>query len=89
VQDAASAAVTRLIPAELDIKGLYEDYDHRKRKSGNEKTVAPHVQVYDRYTPTHTKLTSQQASTCSESSLTAGVSRKEKAANSRARGEIY
>jgi hypothetical protein len=51
VQDAAS----RLIPVELDIKGLYEDCDRRRRNSGNEKAVAPHVQVYNRYTPTHNK----------------------------------
>jgi hypothetical protein len=55
VQDAASVAEMRLIPVELDTKGLYEDYDRRRRKSGNEKDVAPHVQVYNRYTPTHNK----------------------------------
>ena len=32
-----------LIPVELDIEGLYEDHDRRKRKNGNEKAVASHV----------------------------------------------
>lgn len=33
-----------LIPVELDIEGLYEDHDRRRRKnSGNEKTVSSHV----------------------------------------------
>jgi hypothetical protein len=45
----------RLIPVELDIKGLYEDYDRRRRKSGDEEAVAPHVRVCNRYTPTHNK----------------------------------
>ncbi|ESZ91113.1 hypothetical protein SBOR_8513 [Sclerotinia borealis F-4128] len=32
-----------LIPVELDIEGIYEDHDRRKRKNGNEKVVASHV----------------------------------------------
>ena len=32
-----------LIPVELDIEGLYEDHDRRRRKNGNEKVVASHV----------------------------------------------
>ncbi len=32
-----------LIPVELDIEGLYEDHDRRRRKNGNEKTVSSHV----------------------------------------------
>jgi hypothetical protein len=33
-----------LIPVELDIEGLYEEHDRRRRKnSGNEKTVSSHV----------------------------------------------
>jgi hypothetical protein len=32
-----------MIPVELDIEGLYEDHDRRKRKNGNEKVVASHV----------------------------------------------
>lgn len=33
-----------LIPVELDIEGIYEDHDRRRRKnSGNEKVVASHV----------------------------------------------
>ena len=32
-----------LIPVELDIEGLYEDHDRRRRKNGNEKIVASHV----------------------------------------------
>jgi hypothetical protein len=55
MQDAASVAARRLIPVELDIKGLYEDCDRRRRKSGDEKAVVPHVRVCNRYTPTHNK----------------------------------
>jgi len=32
-----------LIPVELDIEGLYEDHDRRRRKNGNDKVVASHV----------------------------------------------
>lgn len=32
-----------LIPVELDIEGLYEDHDRRRRKNGSEKVVASHV----------------------------------------------
>lgn len=32
-----------LIPVELEIEGLYEDYDRRRRKNGNEKIVSSHV----------------------------------------------
>jgi len=32
-----------MIPVELDIEGLYEDHDRRRRKNGNEKIVASHV----------------------------------------------
>lgn len=34
-----------LIPVELDIEGIYEDHDRRRRKNlnGNEKVVASHV----------------------------------------------
>ena len=32
-----------LIPVELDIAGLYEDHDRRRRKNGNGKAVASHV----------------------------------------------
>lgn len=32
-----------LIPVELDIEGLYEDHDRRRRKNGTEKVVASHV----------------------------------------------
>jgi len=32
-----------MIPVELDIEGLYEDHDRRRRKNGNDKTVASHV----------------------------------------------
>ncbi|KAH6722092.1 putative AP-1-like transcription factor [Leptodontidium sp. MPI-SDFR-AT-0119] len=32
-----------LIPVELDIEGLYEDHDRRRRKNGTEKTVSSHV----------------------------------------------
>jgi hypothetical protein len=39
----------------LDIKSLYEGYDHRKRECGNEKAVSPHVQVCNRCTPVHNK----------------------------------
>ncbi|KAL3422491.1 bZIP transcription factor [Phlyctema vagabunda] len=35
----------RLIPVELDIEGLYEDHDRRRKRqlNGNEKPVSPHV----------------------------------------------
>lgn len=32
-----------LIPVELDIEGIYEDHDRRRRKNGAEKTVSSHV----------------------------------------------
>jgi hypothetical protein len=32
-----------LIPVELDIEGLYEDHDRRRRKSGSDKVVSSHV----------------------------------------------
>jgi len=32
-----------LIPVELEIEGLYEDYDRRRRKNGSEKIVSSHV----------------------------------------------
>jgi len=32
-----------LIPVELKIEGLYEDYDRRRKKDGNEKIVSGHV----------------------------------------------
>lgn len=32
-----------LIPVELDIEGLYEDHDRRRRKNGSEKIVPSHV----------------------------------------------
>lgn len=32
-----------LIPVELDIEGLYEDHDRRRRKNGGEKSVSSHV----------------------------------------------
>lgn len=39
-----SLATMGLIPVELDIEGLYEDHDRRRRRtSGNEKAVSPHV----------------------------------------------
>jgi hypothetical protein len=76
------------IPIELDIEGLYEDHDRGKRKSGNERDLSPRVQVCDRCkTHSQLKLMSQQASTSSESSLTAGVSRQENEARKRAREE--
>jgi hypothetical protein len=55
VQDAASGAVGRLIPVELGIQSLYEDYDRRRRKRGGEKAVTPHLQVWNKYPPTHNK----------------------------------
>jgi AP-1-like factor len=41
------AATMGLIPVELDIEGLYEDHDRRRRKNGNEKTVSSHVHSVD------------------------------------------
>jgi len=37
------AAPMGLIPVELDIEGLYENHDRRRRKNGSEKVVASHV----------------------------------------------
>jgi hypothetical protein len=38
-----NAAPVGLIPVELEIEGLYEDYDRRRRKNGSEKIVSSHV----------------------------------------------
>jgi AP-1-like factor len=38
-----------LIPVELDIEGLYEDHDRRRRKNGSEKTVSSHVHSVSTY----------------------------------------
>jgi AP-1-like factor len=38
-----SVAPVGLIPVELEIEGLYEDYDRRRRKNGSEKIVSSHV----------------------------------------------
>jgi hypothetical protein len=54
VKDAASVAAIGLMPVELNVKSLYEDLDHR-RKSGNEKPVAPQLQVCNGYTPIYNK----------------------------------
>lgn len=32
-----------LIPVELDIEGLYEDHDRRRKRGSEGKVVAPHV----------------------------------------------
>jgi hypothetical protein len=55
VKDAASVAAMGLMPVELNVKSLYEDIDRRRRKSGNEKTVAPQLQVGNGYTPIYNK----------------------------------
>jgi hypothetical protein len=44
-----------LMPVELNGKSLYEDLDRRRIKSGNEKTVAPQLQVRNGYTPIYNK----------------------------------
>jgi len=44
-----------LMPVELNVKSLYEDLDRRRRKSANEKTVAPHLQVGNGCTPIYNK----------------------------------
>ncbi|EHK98324.1 putative AP-1-like transcription factor [Glarea lozoyensis 74030] len=38
-----NVAPVGLIPVELEIEGLYEDYDRRRRKNGSEKIVSSHV----------------------------------------------
>jgi AP-1-like factor len=38
-----NVAPAGLIPVELEIEGLYEDYDRRRRKNGSEKIVSSHV----------------------------------------------
>jgi hypothetical protein len=42
-----------MIPVELDIEGLYDTQDRRRKKSGDGKDVAPHVHsVGSKYTRT-------------------------------------
>jgi len=41
--DGDGMAPVGLIPVELDIEGLYEDHDRRRRKNGTEKIVSSHV----------------------------------------------
>jgi hypothetical protein len=43
VQDPVTASAMGLIPVELDIDGLYETQDRRRKKSSAEKVVPPHV----------------------------------------------
>ncbi|RDL39198.1 uncharacterized protein BP5553_03538 [Venustampulla echinocandica] len=43
VQYGESVAPFGLIPVELKIESLYDDYDRRRRKNGGEKTVSSHV----------------------------------------------
>lgn len=43
VQDPVTAAAMGLIPVELDIEGLYETQDRRRKKSTSDKVVPPHV----------------------------------------------
>jgi AP-1-like transcription factor len=43
VQDPVTAASMGLIPVELDIDGLYETQDRRRKKSTGDKAVPPHV----------------------------------------------
>lgn len=43
VQYGEGAAPFGLIPVELKIESLYDDYDRRRRKDGGEKTVSSHV----------------------------------------------
>lgn len=38
-----SLAQMGMIPVELDIKGLYEDHDRRRKRNGSEKIVSSHV----------------------------------------------
>ncbi|KAH8811707.1 putative AP-1-like transcription factor [Xylogone sp. PMI_703] len=38
-----SLAQMGMIPVELDIKGLYEDHDRRRKRNGEEKIVSSHV----------------------------------------------
>jgi len=39
------SAPVGLIPVELEIEGLYEDYDRRRRKNGSKKNVSSHVHL--------------------------------------------
>jgi hypothetical protein len=55
VKDAASVAAMGLIPVELNVKSLYEDLDHRRRKSGNKKSAGPQLQVCNGYTSIYNK----------------------------------
>jgi hypothetical protein len=43
VQDPVTASAMGLIPVELDIDGLYETQDRRRKQSSSEKVVPPHV----------------------------------------------
>lgn len=52
MQDPVTAAAMGLIPVELDIEGLYETQDRRRKKSSDDKVVPPHVHsVSRRYLP--------------------------------------
>jgi septation ring formation regulator EzrA len=55
VKDAASVAAIGLMPVELNVRSLYEDLDRRRRKSGNEKSAGPQLQVCNGYTPIYNK----------------------------------
>ncbi|KAI9643894.1 hypothetical protein NHQ30_007245 [Ciborinia camelliae] len=43
MQYQANGVPVGLIPVELDIEGIYDDHDRRRRKSGNDKAAASHV----------------------------------------------
>jgi len=48
MQYPANGVPMGMIPVELDIEGLYEDHDRRRRKNGSEKTVSSHVHSVSR-----------------------------------------
>jgi hypothetical protein len=74
VQDPVSAAEMGLIPVEFDSESFRNPDEHMSKTSRDGKIVASHVlSVCKRCTPS-LKMLSLQASACSESSLTAGIS---------------
>jgi hypothetical protein len=63
-----------LIPVELDIEGLYEDHDRRRRKGGSDKVVSSHVHSVGRAIPLgSTWLIVSLAPPSSEPRLTTGL----------------
>jgi hypothetical protein len=85
-----------LIPVELDIEGLYETQDRRRKKSTSDKVVPPHVHSVCKKTLAlfpHKHNDEKQwlmrppASTGSEPSFAEGIPRQERETDEGDRGE--